>query len=155
VAIRVGHVIGAGEPHRARTVAFGALGFGFLCSCLFATCFILFNRQLAGFFTPDPATLTMAATLIIVAGFFQVFDGAQVMGAGALRGCKDVRIPTWIIFAAYWVVAIPIGATLGFGTDLDATGLWIGLAAGLAAAAIGLLVRFAWITGKILPKSGT
>jgi MATE family multidrug resistance protein len=150
VAIRVGHVIGAGQPERARPVAFSSLGFGFLCSLAFAAVFLLFSRQLAGFFTRDPATLSMAATLIIVAGFFQVFDAGQAIAAGALRGCKDVRIPTWIIFAAYWVVAIPLGATLAFGFDAGATGLWIGLAAGLAVAAFGLVGRFGQITGRML-----
>ena len=150
VAIRVGHVLGAGQTERARVVGFSALGFGFLLSCLFAGAFILFSRPLAGFFTDDAATLSMAAGLIVVAGFFQIFDGAQVLAVGALRGCKDVRIPTWIIFAAYWIVAIPLGGLLAFGFDLGANGVWIGLAAGLAIAAFGLSARFTLVTGRLI-----
>ena len=142
VAIRVGHVIGAGEPHRARSVGYGALGFAILLSAVFTTGFILFSTPLAGLFTLDQATLLLASKLIVVAGFFQLFDGTQVVAAGALRGCKDVRIPAWIIFAAYWILAIPAGCLLAFQMDAGAVGLWVGLAGGLAFAAIGLTLRF-------------
>ncbi|NDV60980.1 MATE family efflux transporter [Puniceicoccales bacterium CK1056] len=146
VAIRVGHVIGGGEPHRARTIGFGSIGFGVLLSGVFATFFIVLNVTLVGFFTKDPATVAVASVLIIIAGFFQLFDGVQVLSAGALRGCKDVKVPTYIIFMAYWVIGIPVGSLLAFPMDFGATGIWIGLASGLGAAAIGLLARFALIT---------
>jgi len=146
VAIRVGQVIGAGEPWRARPIGFGAIGLAALLSGVFAALFILFNRPLAGLFTADPATLALAARLIVVAGLFQFFDGVQVVSIGALRGAKDVRRPTAIVFAAYWIVAIPCGAALAFATPMGATGLWAGLALGLACAAAGLAGRFAWLT---------
>jgi MATE family multidrug resistance protein len=148
VAIRVGHVIGAGQPERARPIGFGAVGFGVLASAVFASVFIGFNETLVSLFTKDPETISLAAILIIIAGFFQLFDGTQALSVGALRGCKDVKVPTYVIFAAYWLIGIPIGALLAFQFGLGAPGVWIGLASGLGAAAIGLLTRFAWITRR-------
>jgi len=149
VGIRVGHVIGASQPQRARVVAFGAGGFTLGLAGLFTAFFILFNQLLARAFTPDPATIQMAASLLVVAGIFQFFDGTQVLAAGSLRGCKDVRVPTWIIIFAYWGIAIPSGMLLAFILELGAVGLWIGLAFGLLSAAVGLVSRFVWITGKM------
>ena len=142
VAIRVGQVVGRGETERARVIGFSALGFGLLCSALFATLFIGWNRGLASLFTNDPATLALTASLLVIAGVFQVFDGSQVVAIGALRGCKDVQRPTWIIFAAYWLVAIPLGLVLAFPLERGGPGLWVGLAGGLAVASIGLVYRF-------------
>ncbi len=147
VAIRVGQALGAGEPERVHSIGFGATGFGILASCLFATVFIGFNEELVRLFTADAETVALASVLIIIAGIFQILDATQVLSVGALRGCKDVRIPTLIIFTAYWVVGIPIGAFLAFGLAIGAPGIWIGLAAGLGSAAIGLLARFHRLSG--------
>lgn len=146
VAIRVGQVIGAGQPGRARLIGFGAIGFGILLAGLFAVAFIGFNHTIAGLFTPDPRTLRLAAGLIVIAGFFQLFDGVQVLAIGSLRGCKDVKVPTLLVFIAYWIIGIPVGSAFAFGLDFGAPGLWIGLAAGLGAAAISLVVRFSSLT---------
>jgi MATE family multidrug resistance protein len=146
VAIRVGHALGAGQKQRARGIGFGAIGFGALLSGLFAAGFILFNLPLAGLFNSDGATVKLAAQLIVVAGIFQFFDATQVLSIGALRGCKDVRVPTLIVFCAYWVVAIPGGSLLAFGLELGAVGVWLGLAMGLASASAGLAWRFGRVT---------
>jgi len=47
--------------------------------------------------------------LLIIAGFFQLFDGTQVVGLGVLRGIGDVNVPTIITFLSYWVIGIPLG----------------------------------------------
>ncbi|MEX0324188.1 MAG: MATE family efflux transporter [Puniceicoccaceae bacterium] len=146
VAIRVGHVIGAGEKFRARRVAFGALGFAALLSGCFTALFLVLNDQIAGLFTKDAETVLLAASLLIVAGIFQLVDGSQALAIGALRGCKDVKIPTWIIFAAYWLLGLPFGSALAFGFGVGAVGLWIGLAFGLGIAAVGLIWRFVLVT---------
>jgi MATE family multidrug resistance protein len=93
--------------------------------------------------------VTIAAKLLLVAAVFQISDGIQVVVLGALRGLQDVKIPTYITFVAYWVIGFPISYYLGEYTDLKAVGVWIGLLAGLTAAALFLYVRFHCITKSL------
>jgi MATE family multidrug resistance protein len=94
----------------------------------------------------DPVVIALAAQLLIVAAFFQLFDGTQVIVASSLRAITDVRVPAVITFVAYWVIALPLGYVLGVRGTLGAVGVWIGIASGLAFAAVFLLVRFARLT---------
>ena len=73
---------------------------------------------------------------------FQLFDGTQVVASGALRGLTDVKVPTVITFVAYWLVSLPLGYGLAFHSGLGPRGVWIGLASGLACAAVLLAGRF-------------
>ena len=60
--------------------------------------------------------LILAAELLLVAAFFQISDGIQVVVLGALRGLQDVKIPTLITFIAYWLIGFPISYYLGLHT---------------------------------------
>jgi MATE family multidrug resistance protein len=90
----------------------------------------------------ETEVIEIASTLLLIAALFQLSDGIQVVGLGALRGMTDVRIPTLITLIAYWGVALPIGYLLGFSLRLGASGIWIGLLAGLTLAAVLLFIRF-------------
>ncbi len=94
--------------------------------------------------------IAISAKLLLVAAVFQISDGIQVVVLGALRGLQDVKIPMYITFVAYWVVGFPISYYLGLKTDLGAVGVWIGLLAGLTAAAIFLYLRFHYLTKKLI-----
>jgi MATE family multidrug resistance protein len=94
----------------------------------------------------------MAAQLLLVAAFFQISDGLQVVILGALRGLQDVKIPTLITFIAYWLVGFPISFYLGLYTELRSTGIWIGLLSGLTVSAIMLYIRFNYMTKKLIVK---
>jgi len=94
--------------------------------------------------------IIIASKLLLVAAIFQISDGIQVVVLGALRGLQDVKIPMYITFVAYWVIGFPISFYLGKYTDLKATGIWIGLLAGLSAAALFLYIRFARLTKKLV-----
>lgn len=113
---------------------------------LFMSCsaviFVLANNLMPFIYTSDLAVVPIAAQLLIIAGFFQLFDGTQVVGLGVLRGLGDVNIPTLITFLAYWVVGIPIGYLLGFHFGLGVNGIWYGLTLGLLTASILLFFRF-------------
>ena len=85
-----------------------------------------------------------------MAAVFQISDGIQVVVLGALRGLQDVKIPMYITFVAYWIVGFPVSFYLGKYTDLEAVGIWIGLLAGLTAAAIFLYIRFSRLTKKLV-----
>ncbi len=88
----------------------------------------------------------MASVLLAVAAVFQIFDGGQVINSAALRGLTDVKVPAAITFVAYWVIALPLGYLLGVRGGFGPAGIWTGLAAGLAAAAVLLGIRFARLT---------
>lgn len=92
----------------------------------------------------------LAGQLLLVAAFFQISDGIQVVVLGALRGLQDVKIPTLITFIAYWLIGFPISFYLGLYTDLKSTGIWIGLLTGLTASAIMLYIRFNYLTKKLI-----
>ena len=94
--------------------------------------------------------IQIAAKLLVVAAFFQISDGIQVVVLGALRGVQDVKIPTLITFIAYWVIGFPICYFLGFHSELKSIGIWIGLFAGLTVSALLLWIRFYLITRRMI-----
>jgi MATE family multidrug resistance protein len=91
----------------------------------------------------NAAVIGLAVSFLQVAAAFQLVDGAQVIGAGMLRGLHDTRWPLIFALFGYWVVGLGIGTWLGFGADWKGVGIWIGLASGLAAVAVLMLAR--WI----------
>ncbi len=107
-----------------------------------AILFILANNILPYIYTEDTAVINIAAQLLIIAGFFQLFDGTQVVGLGVLRGLGDVNFPTFITFIAYWIIGIPLGYVLGIVLGLGVNGIWYGLTIGLLSASILLFFRF-------------
>jgi MATE family multidrug resistance protein len=146
VAIRLSQALGEGRREALRPIGFGAFGLGTAVMGAFGLIFALAGGLIARGFTTDPDVASLAGRLLLVAAIFQVFDGGQVIGAGALRGLTDVKIPTVITFVAYWLVALPGGYLLGFKLHFGAAGIWAGLAAGLACAAVLLAWRLARLT---------
>jgi MATE family multidrug resistance protein len=112
--------------------------------------FILASGILPYIYTKDSAVITIASHLLIIAGFFQLFDGTQVVGLGVLRGMGDVNYPTIITFIAYWIIGIPLGYFLGISLGLGVNGIWYGLTFGLLTASILLFFRFQSRTKKLL-----
>jgi MATE family multidrug resistance protein len=90
----------------------------------------------------NAAVIALAVSFLRVAAAFQLVDGAQVIGAGMLRGLHDTRWPLIFALFGYWVVGLGIGVWLGFGADWKGVGIWIGLASGLAAVAMLMLARW-------------
>ena len=140
-AVRVGHAVGEGDRDAARERARTALvcGVGFmLCT---AALMLAVPRAIAAAFTNQPVVASIAASLIPIAGMFQLFDGIQAVSAGVLRGLGDTRAPFVINLAGFWLCGFPVSVALAFGTPLRAMGLWWGLAAGLAVVAALLVLR--------------
>jgi MATE family multidrug resistance protein len=145
-SLRISKARGEGRIDALRPIGFGALAVGLGCMVLFALVFALAGRTVTGWFTPAQDVAALAAQLLLVAAIFQLFDGAQVISAGALRGLTDVRVPTLLTFIAYWVISLPLGYWLAFHTSFGPAGLWAGLAIGLGCAAVLLGGRFHRLT---------
>lgn len=107
-----------------------------------ALLFMFASSLLPYFYTKDVNVVEIAAQLLIIAGFFQLFDGTQVVGLGVLRGIGDVNVPTYITFLSYWIIGIPLGYFLGIYLNFGVNGIWYGLTVGLLTASILLFFRF-------------
>jgi MATE family multidrug resistance protein len=142
VSLRISRARGEGRALALRAIGVGGLLTGLLLMSTFALLFTLAGSIITETFTPARDVSKLATQLLVVAAIFQVFDGVQVISVGALRGLTDVRLPAGLTFAAYWLLSLPLGYWLAFHTELGPRGLWIGLAAGLAAAAVSLAWRF-------------
>lgn len=150
ISARVGNSIGRKRPDEAR---FRGLVGVVVCCCVMAvtaTIIFLFPRQIAFIYTDEIAVIDIAVQLLFLAAIFQLSDGLQVAGFGALRGLKDTKVPMIVNLIAYWVIGLPVAWVLGFQLGYGAQGLWIGLIAGLTVAGILHNVRFFKKTGDLV-----
>ena len=147
VTVRVGLAFGRNDLDgvgRAGWTAF-VLGVGFMS--LMAILMISMPHGLVHLFLDesDPANapvIALAVSFLFIAALFQIVDGAQVVGAGMLRGLHDTTIPMIYAALGYWVIGLAVGVGLGFGLGWQGLGIWIGLAAGLAVVAVLMIARW-------------
>jgi MATE family multidrug resistance protein len=153
--VRVGYYVGAETIGRARRAGFAALGLGVGFMLVMAFVITHLARPIFHLYlnADDPqldAVLTIGGQLIVFAALFQVFDGAQVVAAGALRGLKDTRAALIAAAVGYWGLGMPIGVGLAFGFHLGPVGLWCGFLVGLIAVSILLSLRFRQRTARLI-----
>jgi MATE family multidrug resistance protein len=140
--VRVGNQFGRKDRVVLREAAFSLLVMGVIFMSLWALIFLAGRETLASWYIDDATVIRMAGPLIVIAGFFQISDGAQVVMTGACRGLQDVKVPMWLILIAYWIIALPLGYVMSFTLELGAIGIWIGLLGGLTITAVLMFIRF-------------
>ena len=146
VTVRVGLALGRRDEAGITRAGWTAwvLGVGFMGTM--AIVMWSFPRGLVTLFLHDvpenAVVIALAVSFLRVAAAFQLVDGAQVIGAGMLRGLHDTRWPLLFALVGYWVVGLGIGAWLAFARDWKGVGIWVGLASGLAAVAALMLARW-------------
>ena len=160
--VRVGNQKGLNDFISLRRIAFSIFFLTFIIEIIFASFFLIFRDWLPTLYI-DGDTLVniddnkevvlIASKLLLVAAFFQIFDGLQVAILGALRGLQDVKIPAFITFISYWIVGFPVSYYLGLYTSLESVGIWIGLFTGLLVASILLYIRFNYLSKKLILQS--
>jgi MATE family multidrug resistance protein len=140
--VRVGNAVGFKSQDKIRNAGFSAILMGASVMGFFGIIFVTFRNIFPTFYIADLDVIQIASSLLIIAAFFQIFDGTQAVGLGILRGIADVKAPTVFTFLAYWIVGLPVGYVLGFNFDLGVQGVWIGLSIALAVSAMLLSFRF-------------
>lgn len=139
--VRVGYFYGSNEPKNVAGASWSLLGMGLLLMLFFAVVFIAGRNILPHLYINDPEVISIASSLLIVAGLFQLSDAVQVICNGALRGLQDVHVPSIFIFVSYWVIGLPLGYWIAFTLDYGPTGIWLGLLIGLTLTALAMFWR--------------
>lgn len=148
-SVRVGNQLGLKSREGVRIAGFSAFVMVLVFMSFSAICFILFRNILPTFFNKETEVINIASSLLVIAAFFQLSDGIQVVGLGALRGVKDVQIPTIITLFAYWGIGLPMSYIFAFKLNYGVMGIWYGLSIGLTIAALLLFLRFNYVSKRV------
>lgn len=146
--VRVGQRFGAHDPEGVRRAGWMTLILAVLTTGLAALIMWFAPAALVGLFLDagdplDAPVFALAVSFVMVAALFQIVDGAQVAMVSALRGLSDTAWPLIIAVFSYWAIGFGAAWALAFPLGLEGIGVWLGLAVGLAAASVGLTLRFA------------
>lgn len=148
--IRVGNQKGLGNFRAMRMAGISNLVMGALFMIGSGLLMVLANRIIPVLYIDDPEVIRIASSLLVIAALFQISDGVQVVGLGALRGLEDVKVPGLISLLAYWGIGLPVGYFLCFKAGFGVDGIWTGLLVGLTAAALLLTLRFRALSSSLL-----
>ncbi len=156
-AIRSGNQKGLENYKELKRISLSILLLGIFFALIFTLLIIIFREYLPYIYIDisdvynyekNIIIVQKSAKLFIIVALFQLFDSAQVIILGALRGMQDVKIPTIIVFIAYWVIGFPISFYFGDINMLKEIGIWIGLLCGLLFSAVFLYLRFNYLTNR-------
>jgi len=147
-AIRVGRAVGRGAAADVRRAGMTAIAIGCLVSLPATAAFVLLPDGLVRMITDDVAVAAISAPALLFVGYFLIFDAANGITTGALRGMGEVWIPMFTQCASFWLVAVPIAHWLGVTLDWGPVGLIAGICAGMVVSAGTLVPRFWFVSGR-------
>ena len=131
MSILIAHELGRHQAHQAQVICTTGLTLTAAIALCQGAFVLLFREQIAALFTPDVAVQKLAASLLVYAAIFRVFDAINIGGNGALRGYKDTRITLILAFAGYWIIGFPLSYSLAlsnfWGIPLGVEGFWVGM----------------------------
>ena len=158
VTVRVGLAFGRHDAPGMAIAGWTSWSLTVAVMCVTAALMTLAPDLLLGAFLDraDPVnagTLALARTYLAIAALFQIVDGIQVIAAGMLRGRHDTRVPMIIALLGYWGIGLTSSILLAFPFHLEGTGVWLGLALGLAAVAVLLTRRWIILSRRPLPST--
>ena len=153
ISVRVGTYIGKNNPYGAKLAGYAGILLCVGIAVFMALILWIFPEYMVAIYTDDSSVAQIAVSLLLMAAIFQISDGLQVSGIGALRGLKDTTIPMIVNFVSYWVVGIPSGYLFGIYWSYGPVGLWMGLIFGLSVAAVLHNARFYTLIQKLIKTS--
>jgi len=150
-SIRAGNQKGLNNYYELKRISLSILLLGLIFALIFSL-LIFYMREIIPFLFVDIddinnyqknlSIISKASRLFIIVALFQLFDSAQVIILGSLRGMQDVIIPTIIIFISYWFIGFPISYYFGSFDQFKEMGIWFGLLTGLLFTSVFLYLRF-------------
>lgn len=145
-SIRVSNAFGRKDRLMISVIGKSTLITAFFYGTFCALMFTIFRNQLPHLFNKNTQVLELAGLLLLYAAIFQISDSTQAIGAGLLRGIKDVKMPTLFVGITYWIAGLPLGYMFAFVFNMGAAGMWLGFIIGLTVASLFLIGRFLKMT---------
>ena len=126
-AVLAGQAVGADRDDLVLRIAKQATVASTIYTGACTVLLIVGSPLLVSGFTSDDSVVERAVDLLHIAAAFQVFDAANMVARGALRGAGDVRYPAVVGVLTSWVSTPPLCWLLGYRLGLGASGGWLGI----------------------------
>lgn len=137
--VKVSYALGQKNKEKMESYALGCILMAEGFMILTALTYVLIPTFLVSLFTSDPKVIAYGSALFFYVALFQVPDGLQITMWGILRGMGISKLPLVLTFCGHWLIAIPIGLYLSYKLNMQAKGLWAGLAIGLTIVSLSLV----------------
>lgn len=137
----MGQYIGAGSYRLAKTSAYRTLTLGLLFTSSIAVIYIVFPGPLVRLFNDDPQVVWFGKRIILLAAAFQIFDGVQLIGSGALRGAGDTTVPMALALGGGWFVFLPLAFIFGTVLGRGIIGAWVGATVYVVLLGVAIFLR--------------
>lgn len=91
-AVQVGHAVGERKPGVVALRGWSAFALGLMVMAVISLILFCFRHVVIALFTNNLDVQNVANLLIYIVVFFQVFDGAQVIASGVMRGIGNTKV---------------------------------------------------------------
>lgn len=148
-SVRVGHALGDKDFDRVRLIGWSGLAFIVSLQGCMSIVLVLGHQWLPSLITQEAEVIRYASLFLLLAAIFQLFDGIQICMVSTLRGLSDVIIPSTLALFCYWGIGVVLAWYLAFPLEMGGEGMWLALSVGLGSAAVGMTLRFWWVSKRL------
>lgn len=134
--IRVGNMLGAGNPSAAQRTAFLTVGLCLIYSSIVTILIAVFRKDVGYIFTNAPKVVALCSKISILAAVYQLPDAVYGVFSGVLRGMGRQAQLVLCNVLGFWIIGTLTGWSLAFPAHLGVSGLWIGIIAGVCSCAV-------------------
>ena len=128
LAVKIGYFNGARSFKQIMDYSIVGVGASVLFMGFCSVLFLSFPTQIFGIFTSEKEVLAVGIPVLIIAAYFEMFDGLQTSLSGVLKGLKKTKTVSACIISGYWLFGLPLGFWLAYGLKMQLKGFWLGLA---------------------------
>jgi multidrug resistance protein, MATE family len=140
--ILVGQEVGRGKPSLGKRAGTNTAILGCIFLLILGVIEFAWAEPIAKIYTHDGQVYKIAAQLVMVSAFLQIFDGLLNFYAGGLRGIGDTTFLLKISLVLGWLFFVPLSYVLTFMLDWGSMGAWIALYSYLAVFGVSVMIRF-------------
>jgi MATE family multidrug resistance protein len=140
--ILVGQGIGGREPFKARRAGTDTAIMGTIFLLLLGTVETIWSVPIARLYSDDPGVYELAAQLIQVSAYLQLFDGLYNFYAGGLRGIGDTTFLMRTSLVLSWFMFVPLTYLFVTVFGWGSMGAWLALYTFLTALGSAVMIRY-------------
>ncbi|CAN8325616.1 unnamed protein product [Cochlearia groenlandica] len=131
VATRVSNELGANNPKGAYRAAYTTLTVGCFSGCIGALVMIACRSVWGSIYTKDQVILNGVKKIMLIMALIEVLNFPLVICGEILRGIAKPSRAMYASLGGFYLLALPLGASLAFKAKLGLEGLFIGLSVGI------------------------